>query len=66
MYAIRSYYVGARTGHPPASAQKFFETHQTAADNRAIDEAAWDALVAPWKSNRPQSMYKPVGCLECP
>jgi general secretion pathway protein E len=33
--------------------------------NRAIDEAAWDALVAPWKSNRPQSMYKPVGCLEC-
>jgi len=33
--------------------------------NRAEDEAAWDALVAPWKSNRPPSLYKPVGCLEC-
>ncbi len=33
--------------------------------NRAEDEAAWDALVAPFKSNRPASMYKPVGCLEC-
>jgi general secretion pathway protein E len=33
--------------------------------NREEDEAAWDALVAPWKSNRPQAVYKPVGCLEC-
>ena len=33
--------------------------------NRIEDEAAWDALVAPWKSNRPQSIFKPVGCLEC-
>ena len=33
--------------------------------NRAEDEAAWDALVAPWKSNRPTRLYKPVGCLEC-
>ena len=33
--------------------------------NRAEDEAAWDALVAPWKSNRPPAIYKPVGCLEC-
>ncbi|MGH8704902.1 MAG: GspE/PulE family protein [Burkholderiales bacterium] len=33
--------------------------------NRAEDEAAWDALVAPFKSNRPAHMYKPVGCLEC-
>ena len=33
--------------------------------NRSEDEAAWDALVAPWKSKRPQTIYKPVGCLEC-
>jgi general secretion pathway protein E len=33
--------------------------------NRAEDHAGWDALVAPWKSNRPALVYKPVGCLEC-
>jgi len=33
--------------------------------NRAEDHAAWDALVAPWKSNRPSHVYKAVGCLEC-
>jgi general secretion pathway protein E len=33
--------------------------------NRAEDQAAWDALVAPFKSTRPASVYKPVGCLEC-
>ncbi|MGE5638957.1 MAG: GspE/PulE family protein [Clostridia bacterium] len=33
--------------------------------NRVEDEAAWDALVSPWKSNRPGKIYKPVGCLEC-
>jgi general secretion pathway protein E len=33
--------------------------------NRGEDVAAWDALVAPFKSNRPPSVYKPVGCLEC-
>src|ERR1051325_6447543 len=33
--------------------------------NRQEDHAAWDALVAPWKSNRPAHVYKPVGCLEC-
>jgi len=33
--------------------------------NRAEDEAAWDALVAPWKAKRPSSVFKPVGCLEC-
>jgi general secretion pathway protein E len=33
--------------------------------HRADDEAAWEALVAPWKSNRPGEIYKPVGCLEC-
>jgi general secretion pathway protein E len=32
---------------------------------RGEDEAKWDALVAPWKSVRPASVYKPVGCLEC-
>ena len=33
--------------------------------NRAEDQAAWDALVAPFKSSRPATVYKPVGCLEC-
>jgi general secretion pathway protein E len=33
--------------------------------NRAEDHAGWDALVAPWKSNRPAHVYKPVGCLDC-
>jgi general secretion pathway protein E len=33
--------------------------------NRSEDHQAWDALVAPWKTNRPSHVYKPVGCLEC-
>ncbi|HEX5477796.1 MAG TPA: GspE/PulE family protein [Burkholderiales bacterium] len=33
--------------------------------NRADEHLAWDALVAPWKSNRPARAYKAVGCLEC-
>jgi general secretion pathway protein E len=33
--------------------------------NRAEDQAAWDALVSPFKSTRPAQVYKPVGCLEC-
>ncbi|HXM81282.1 MAG TPA: GspE/PulE family protein [Burkholderiales bacterium] len=32
---------------------------------RGEDQEAWDALVAPWKSNRPAKVCKPVGCLEC-
>ena len=32
---------------------------------RAEDEAAWTALVAPWKSGMPAQLYHPVGCLEC-
>ena len=32
---------------------------------RVEDEAAWDALVAPWKSKQPASLYRPVGCLDC-
>jgi general secretion pathway protein E len=38
---------------------------QAAEMNRAEDQAAWDALVAPFKSSRPAKIYKPVGCLEC-
>ncbi len=33
--------------------------------HRAEEHQAWDALVAPWKSNRPAQVYKAVGCLEC-
>src|SRR5688572_14773636 len=33
--------------------------------NRAEDHAGWDALVAPWKANRPTHFHRPVGCLEC-
>jgi general secretion pathway protein E len=33
--------------------------------NRQEDHDAWDAMVAPWKSNRPAHVCKPVGCLEC-
>ncbi len=32
---------------------------------RAEDEEAWNALVAPWKANRPQTLYHPAGCLDC-
>jgi general secretion pathway protein E len=32
---------------------------------RAEDEEAWNSLVAPWKSSRPQSLYHPAGCLDC-
>ncbi len=32
---------------------------------RAEDEAAWTALVAPWKASRPAQLYHPVGCLDC-
>ena len=33
--------------------------------DRSEDEAAWDALVAPWKAKRPAAVYKAVGCMEC-
>ncbi len=33
--------------------------------HRAEDQAAWEALVAPWTSKHPAKLYKPVGCLEC-
>jgi len=33
--------------------------------SRAEDGAAWDALVAPWKSRHPAAVYRPVGCLDC-
>lgn len=32
---------------------------------RVEDEAAWNALVAPWKSKPPAKIYRPVGCLDC-
>lgn len=30
-----------------------------------VDRDAWQQLVAPWKVSLPQTVYKPVGCLEC-
>jgi general secretion pathway protein E len=30
-----------------------------------VDPALWKELVAPWRSNVPDRVYKPVGCLEC-
>ena len=30
-----------------------------------LDEQAWADLVAPWKVNRPEHVYRPVGCNEC-
>ncbi|TAK52272.1 MAG: type II/IV secretion system protein [Betaproteobacteria bacterium] len=33
--------------------------------HRAEEIAAWEALVAPWKTNRPAAICKPVGCLDC-
>jgi len=32
---------------------------------RPIDPALWKELVAPWRSNVPEKIYHPVGCLEC-
>ncbi|HEY5636737.1 MAG TPA: ATPase, T2SS/T4P/T4SS family [Burkholderiales bacterium] len=31
----------------------------------AEDDAAWDALVTPFKSRRPAALWQAVGCLEC-
>ena len=30
-----------------------------------IDPALWKELVNPWRSNIPEKVYRPVGCLEC-
>ena len=30
-----------------------------------VDDDAWSALVKPWKSKKPDTAQKPVGCLEC-
>ena len=30
-----------------------------------VDPALWKELVAPWRSNVPEKIYQPVGCLEC-
>lgn len=32
---------------------------------REDEGALWDALVAPFRANRPAQIYRPVGCLEC-
>lgn len=30
-----------------------------------VEASAWQELVAPWKTAAPQTLYRPVGCLEC-
>jgi general secretion pathway protein E len=30
-----------------------------------VDATLWKELVAPWRSNVPEKIYHPVGCLEC-
>ncbi len=30
-----------------------------------ISDQAWHELVHPWKAEKPRTVYKPVGCLEC-
>ncbi len=30
-----------------------------------VNDAAWQELVAPWKTNKPDHLYTSVGCLEC-
>jgi general secretion pathway protein E len=30
-----------------------------------VDPTLWKELVSPWRSNVPEKVYKPVGCLEC-
>ncbi|QDX80356.1 type II secretion system protein E [Denitratisoma sp. DHT3] len=32
---------------------------------RTDDDLTWSALVAPWKSSKPETLYHPQGCLEC-
>jgi general secretion pathway protein E len=31
----------------------------------STEEVSWEQLVAPWKARRPDSVCRPVGCLEC-
>jgi general secretion pathway protein E len=38
---------------------------QCKAVGEPVDEALWKEIVAPWRSNVPEAVYKPVGCLEC-
>ncbi len=38
---------------------------QKVAFQREDDHATWNAVCAPFKSNPPAEVYRPVGCLEC-
>ena len=38
---------------------------QCKAVGEPVDPALWKEIVAPWRSNVPESVYRPVGCLEC-
>jgi general secretion pathway protein E len=34
-------------------------------EGASVDPAMWKALVSPWRSNLPEKVFEPVGCLEC-
>jgi general secretion pathway protein E len=34
-------------------------------EHGALDEEAWNLLVAPWKARKPDTVYHARGCLEC-
>jgi general secretion pathway protein E len=34
-------------------------------ESARADDVSWEQFVAPWKSKRPEYIYRPVGCLEC-
>lgn len=31
----------------------------------SVDQSSWDSLVAPFKADKPEKIYEPVGCLDC-
>jgi general secretion pathway protein E len=33
--------------------------------SEAIEQSEWDALIGPFKMQKPAHIYKPVGCMEC-
>jgi len=34
-------------------------------EQQALEDSAWEMLVAPWKATKPETIYGATGCLEC-